>query len=76
MEVHAAVRRHRAVFGLEGHVAAGMDADALVVDGVLEQHRGHGDFACGEGAPATRTRATKRYGIHRLLLRAWVAQQS
>lgn len=42
-----------------------MDAHARVIDGVAEQQRCHGDFACGEGAPALRMQAANRYGIHR-----------
>ena len=70
VEVHAAIRRHAAVLRLEWHVAAGMDANAPVVDGIAEQQRGHGDFACGERAPALRMQAAKRHGIHRLMLQS------
>lgn len=38
MEVQMAVRRHRVVTGLEGHVAAAVDAHAPVVDGDDFQH--------------------------------------
>ena len=50
VEVHAAVRRHRAVLRLERHVAAGMDTDAPVVDGVTEQQGRQRYFALGQQA--------------------------
>jgi post-segregation antitoxin (ccd killing protein) len=50
VEVHAAVGRHAAVFRLERQVAAGVDAHALVIDGIAEQQRRHVDLAWREGA--------------------------
>ena len=50
VEVHAAVRGHAAVLRLEGQVAAAVDVDARVIDGVAEQQRRHLDFSLGEAA--------------------------
>lgn len=65
VKIHAAVRRHAAILRLERQVTPAEDAHVRVIDGVAEQQRCHGDFACGEGAPALRMQAANRYGTYR-----------